>query len=60
MSWLAQRLRVPASESQMAMVLGLSSVIMSLMFWVILWQSSVIADQREVIRSLARGLKFGS
>ena len=60
MSWLSKRLRVPASESQMAMVLGLSSVIMSLMFWVILWQSSIIADQREVIRSLAHGLKFGS
>lgn len=59
MTWLIQRLRVPASESQMALVLGISSVLMSLMFWVILWQSNIIADQRDVIRWLARALKFG-
>lgn len=59
MTWLIQRLRVPASECQMALVLGISSVLMSLMFWVILWQSNIIADQRDVIRWLARALKFG-
>ncbi len=58
MSWLIQRLRIPASESQMALLLGLCSVTMSLMFWVILWQSNIIAQQSDVIHWL-RNLKFG-
>jgi len=48
--WLLRRLTVPASESQMAVALGLCSLVMSLMLWAILWQSDVIAYQREVIR----------
>lgn len=58
MSWLIQRLRVPASESQMGLVLGFCLVFMSLMLWVILWQSQVISQQAELIRWL-RSLKFG-
>ena len=47
---LLRRLAVPATESQMAVALGMSVLAMSLMLWAILWQSDVIAYQRDVIR----------
>ena len=47
---LSRRLLVPATESQIALALAISAVMMSLMLWVILWQSDVIAYQREIIR----------
>ena len=59
MTWLIQRLRVPASECQMGVVLAFSSVVMSLLFWVIMWQFTVIANQRDVIHWLAHGIGFG-
>jgi hypothetical protein len=34
----------------MAIALGLSAVAMSLMLWVIIWQSDVISYQRDIIR----------
>lgn len=49
---LLRRLSLPANESQMAVALGFSVVAMSLMLWVILWQSDVIAYQRDLIRWL--------
>ncbi len=49
---LLRRLSLPVNESQMAMALGLSVVAMSLMLWVILWQSDVIVYQRDLIRWL--------
>ena len=48
--WLLRRLTVPATESQMAVALGLCALVMSLMLWMIIWQSDVIAYQRDVIR----------
>jgi hypothetical protein len=45
-----RRLTVPASESEMAIALGISAVTMGLMLWAIIWQSDVITYQREVIR----------
>ena len=48
--WLLRRLAVPATESQMAVALAISVVAMSLMLWAILWQSDVIAYQRDIIR----------
>jgi hypothetical protein len=48
--WLLRRLTVPASESQMAVALGFSALLMSLMLWIIMWQSDVISYQRDVIR----------
>ena len=57
---LIRKLRVPASESQMALLLALNSVIMSLLLWIILWQSRVIADQRDVIQWLVRSFKLGA
>ena len=50
MSTLFRRLSVPATESQLAVALSLSAVIMALMLWAILWQSDVISYQRDVIR----------
>ncbi len=47
---LFRRLAVPATESQMAVALGISAVAMSLMLWAILWQSDVISYQRDIIR----------
>ncbi len=47
---LLRRLSIPASESQMAVALGLCAVAMSLMLWMILWQSDIIAYQRDLIR----------
>ncbi len=55
---LLRRLAVPASESQMAVALAFSALAMSLMLWVIIWQSDVISSQRDVIRWLW-SLKFG-
>ncbi len=56
--WLLRRLTVPATESQMAVALAISAVAMGLMLWAILWQSDVIAYQRDVIRWMW-SLKFG-
>jgi hypothetical protein len=58
MTWLVNRLRIPASESQLSLALALCSIAMSLMLWALLWQSDVIAQQGELIRWL-RTIKFG-
>ncbi len=49
---LLRRLTAPATESQMAVALGISALAMALMLWAILWQSDIIAYQRDVIRWL--------
>ena len=53
-----QRLQEPASESHLGMALGVACVTLGLMLWAILWQSSVIGHQRELIRTLWNA-KFG-
>jgi hypothetical protein len=55
MQRLRQLLTVPASESHLAIALSFSAVIMGLMLWAILWQSSVIEHQRDIIRVLWSG-----
>jgi hypothetical protein len=45
-------LKAPVSESQLALTLALSLVIMAAMLMALLWQSSVIAFQQDLIRSL--------
>lgn len=47
---LIRRFNIPATESQLALALGLCAVTMALMLWMIVWQSGVIAYQQEVIR----------
>lgn len=58
MTWLLNKLRVPASESNMGLVLAICAVTLSLMSIALVWQAQVIANQRETIRFLAN-LKFG-
>src|SRR5258708_9809308 len=52
MTWLIQRLRVPANERQMGVTLAMCAVAMSLMLWAILWESEIISRQAELIRWL--------
>jgi hypothetical protein len=49
---LLAKLKVPASESQLSLALGLSVLVMSGLLWAILWQSNIISQQREAIRYL--------
>lgn len=52
MQRVRQFLAVSASESHLAIALSFSALIMSLMLWAILWQTSVIEHQRDIIRLL--------
>lgn len=52
---ILRKLTVPASESQMAIALGLSILTMSLMLCAILWQSNIIVYQRDLIRVIWPG-----
>ena len=45
-----RRLAVPASETQLGLALAVSLVIMAAMLCALLWQSSVITYQRDLIR----------
>ncbi|HEY6389006.1 MAG TPA: hypothetical protein VIX91_25290, partial [Candidatus Acidoferrum sp.] len=58
MAWLIQKLRIPASESSMGIVLTLCIITMGLMSVALLWQAQIIANQREAIQWLET-LKFG-
>lgn len=49
---IISKLKVPASESQLSLALGLSVVVMSGLLWAILWQSNIILQQREAIQYL--------
>jgi hypothetical protein len=49
---LLRRLRVPATESQLAITLAVSLVMMAAMLLGILWQANVINFQKELIRAL--------
>lgn len=58
MAWLIRKLRIPASESSMGIVLTLCVVAMGMMSVALIWQAQIIANQREAIRWL-ESLKFG-
>lgn len=47
-----RRLTAPASDSQLTWALALSLVMMAILLMALLWQSSVINYQRDLIRSL--------
>lgn len=53
-----RRLKEPATESNLGTALVVAAVTVALMLWAILWQSSVIAQQRDIIRTLWNA-KFG-
>ncbi|HMD44117.1 MAG TPA: hypothetical protein VKH45_13655 [Candidatus Acidoferrum sp.] len=52
MAWLQRILRVPASETQMGLVIALCIFTMSVMSIALVWQAQVIAKQNAVIRML--------
>jgi len=56
---LSRALRVPANESFKNIVLVCCVLTMSLMSIALVWQASIIANQREALQWLER-LKFGS
>jgi len=58
MAWLIRTLRIPASESNMGLVLALCAVAMSMLSLAVAWQAQIISRQHEVIQWLAK-LKLG-
>jgi len=56
---LVRSLRVPASESHKGIVLLCCVVTMSLMSIALVWQATIIANQREALQWIEK-LKFGS
>lgn len=49
---LMVRLDEPVGESQLGLALIVAAVVMGLMLCAIMWQSSIIGSQRDVIRWL--------
>jgi len=58
MSWMTRKLRIPASEGSMGIILTICVVAMGLMSIALLWQAQIIANQREAIQYLET-VKFG-
>jgi hypothetical protein len=52
---LMRRFAVPASESQLALTLTISLVMMAALLLCLLWQGNVIKFQQELIRELWAG-----
>lgn len=50
MEWFLRIFRVPASETQMGIVLGFCIFTMSVMSVMLVWQAQIIARQNAVIR----------
>ena len=55
---MLSRLGEPASESQLAVALTVVAVAMGLMLCAIMWQSTIIGSQRDVIQWMWSA-KFG-
>ena len=55
---MLSRLAEPASESQLAVALTVAAVAMGLMLCAIMWQSTIIGSQRDVIQWMW-STKFG-
>ena len=52
MDWMRRVFHLPASETQMGLVLAVCIFSMSLMSVALVWQAQVIAKQNAVIRML--------
>ncbi len=52
MSYLRRMMTIPATESQMALALGLSVLMMAVLLCGLIWQSQIINYQRQVIHFL--------
>jgi len=50
-----RRFSVPASESQLALTLAVSLVMMAVLLVCLLWQGNIIKFQQELIRELWAG-----
>lgn len=59
MAWLRRVLRVPAQESNIALVLVFCVITMMFLSIALVWQAQIISNQRESIQWLEQ-LKFGS
>jgi uncharacterized membrane protein len=57
MAWMRRFFHVPASETQMGLVLALCIFTMSVMSLALVWQAQVIAKQNAVIHMLVT--RFG-
>ena len=57
MDWMSRVFRVPASETQMGLVMALCIFSLSVMAVALVWQAQVIAKQNAVIHMLQ--VKFG-
>ncbi|HKM65632.1 MAG TPA: hypothetical protein VJX70_00585 [Candidatus Acidoferrum sp.] len=57
MDWMSRVFRVPASETQMGLVMALCIFSLSVMSVALVWQAQVIAKQNAVIHMLET--KFG-
>jgi hypothetical protein len=55
---MLRRLSVPATESQLGLALVVAAVTMGLMLCALVWQSSIIGNQRDVIQWML-STKFG-
>lgn len=55
---LLQRLKLPATESQLSVALAFSALVMSLLLWAVVWQSNVIGYQRDLIKWMMNS-RFG-
>ena len=54
-----RHLNESASDSQLGMALIVAAVVLGLMLWAVLWQASIIAYQRELIRLLSAAQSGG-
>ncbi|HTP67483.1 MAG TPA: hypothetical protein VMJ35_01130 [Dongiaceae bacterium] len=50
MEWIRRTMKLPATETQMGIVLAFSIFAMSVMSIVLVWQAQIIAKQNAVIR----------
>jgi hypothetical protein len=58
MKWLIRSLSIPANESNMSLVLAACAMAMSAMSLALVWQATIIAQQRDLIQWLTK-LKLG-
>jgi len=49
---MLRRLNQPAEESHLGMALAVAAFTMGFLLWGVLWQATIIAQQRELIRML--------
>jgi hypothetical protein len=54
-----RRLKQPATESHLGVALAVAALTMALLLWAVIWQSDVIALQRELIRALWKAQSGG-